>query len=77
MHHPTDRMTHTTAFVTPVVDHWLEREIVSGAQHQPPTADYDVCLVGWLIGVLFFGGFLTSSFFLESKVNFIKSSISY
>ena len=27
MHDPTDRMTHTTAFVTPVVDHWLEREI--------------------------------------------------
>ena len=25
MHHPTDRMTHTTAFVTPVVEHWLER----------------------------------------------------
>ena len=24
MHHPTD---HTTAFVTPVVEHWLEREI--------------------------------------------------
>ena len=22
-----DRITHTTAFVTPVVDHWLEREI--------------------------------------------------
>ena len=27
MHHPTDRMTHTTAFVTPVVEHWLQREI--------------------------------------------------
>ena len=27
MHHPTDRITHTTAFVTPVVAHWLEREI--------------------------------------------------
>ena len=27
MHHPTDRITHTTAFVTPFVDHWLEREI--------------------------------------------------
>ena len=27
MQHPTDRITHTTAFVTPVVDHWLEREI--------------------------------------------------
>ena len=27
MHHPTDRITHTTAFVTPVVEDWLEREI--------------------------------------------------
>ena len=32
MHHPTDRITHTTAFVTPVVEHWLEREIISGHQ---------------------------------------------
>ena len=23
MHHPTDRIAHTTAFVTPVVEHWL------------------------------------------------------
>ena len=30
MHHPTDRITHTMAFVTPVVEHWLEQEI---AQH--------------------------------------------
>ena len=27
MHHPTDRITHITAFVTPVVEHWLEWEI--------------------------------------------------
>ena len=27
MHHPTDRIAHTTAFVTPVLEHWLEREI--------------------------------------------------
>ena len=27
MHHPTDRRTYTTAFVTPVVEHWLEREM--------------------------------------------------
>ena len=27
MHHPTDRIAHTTAFVTPLVEHWLEREI--------------------------------------------------
>ena len=28
MHHPTDRVAHTTAFITPVVEHWLEREIL-------------------------------------------------
>ena len=27
MHHPTDRIAHTTVFVTPVVEHWLEREL--------------------------------------------------
>ena len=27
MHHPTARLTHTTAFGTPVVEYWLEWEI--------------------------------------------------
>ena len=27
MCHPTDRITHTMAFTTPVVEHWLEWEI--------------------------------------------------
>ena len=27
-----DRIAHTTAFVTPVVEHWLEREIAQSAQ---------------------------------------------
>ena len=27
MHHPTDRITHTTAFVTQVVEHKMGREI--------------------------------------------------
>ena len=27
MYHPIDRIAHTTAFVTPVVEHWLEQEI--------------------------------------------------
>ena len=31
MHHPTDK-THTTAFVTPVVEHWLERDIAQWVQ---------------------------------------------
>ena len=25
MHHPTDMIAHTTAFVAPVVEHWSER----------------------------------------------------
>ena len=34
MNHPTDRITHTTAFVTPIVDHWLEREIAQWVHHE-------------------------------------------
>ena len=34
MHHPTDRIAHTTAFVTPVVKHWLEREIAQWVRHK-------------------------------------------
>ena len=37
MHHPTDRITHTAAFVTPVVEHWLEWEI---AQWVHPMEDW-------------------------------------
>ena len=39
MHHPTDRIAHTTAFVTPVVEHWMEREI---AQWVHPMKDRSV-----------------------------------
>ena len=28
------RITHTTAFVTPVVEHWLEREIAQWIHHE-------------------------------------------
>ena len=37
MHHPTDRITHTTSFVTPVVEHWLEREMAQREQTDPTT----------------------------------------
>ena len=36
MHHPTDRITHTTVFVTPVVEHCMEREIAQWG-HQERT----------------------------------------
>ena len=34
MHHPTDMITHTTAFVTTVVEHWLKREIAQCVHHK-------------------------------------------
>ena len=34
MHHHTDRIAHTIAFVTPVVEHWLEREIAQWVHHE-------------------------------------------
>ena len=37
MHHPTDRIAHTTAFVTPVVEHWLEQEIAQWIHHEGST----------------------------------------
>ena len=39
MHHPTDRIAHTTAFVTPVVEHWLEREIVQYERKETQTKE--------------------------------------
>ena len=34
MHHPTDRIAHNTAFVTPVVEHWLERELAQWVHYE-------------------------------------------
>ena len=39
IHHPTDRIAHTTAFVTPVVEHWLEREISQWVYHMKDRSD--------------------------------------
>ena len=39
MHHPTDRIAHTTAFVTPVAEHWLEREIAQWVYYMKDRSD--------------------------------------
>ena len=39
MHHSTDRITHTTAFVTPVLEHWLEREIAQWVRPMKDRSD--------------------------------------
>ena len=58
MHHPTDSIIHTTAFVTPVVEHWLEREITyykmlkRFQQNTMPQTDIDItreCVHGTLL----------------------------
>ena len=39
MHRPTDRIPHTTASVTPDMEHWMEREIAQWIDHESrPTA---------------------------------------
>ena len=39
MHHPTHRIAHTTAFVTPVVEHWLEQEIAQWVHYMKDRSD--------------------------------------
>ena len=39
MHHPTDRMIHTTAFVLPDMEHWLERGIAQWAHPMKDRSD--------------------------------------
>ena len=39
MHHSTYRIAHTTDFVTPVVEHWLEREIAQWVHHMKDRSD--------------------------------------
>ena len=34
MYHHTDRIVHTTALVTPVVEHWQERELHQWVYHE-------------------------------------------
>ena len=34
MHYPTYTITHITAFVTSVVEHWLEQEITQWIHHE-------------------------------------------
>ena len=34
MHYPIDRIAHTTDFVTPVVEHWLEKEIAQWVHYE-------------------------------------------
>ena len=47
MHHPTDRIAHTTTFVTPVVEHWLERDFRSASILKDTTIQMLICKLGY------------------------------
>ena len=34
MHHPTDRIVNTMAFVTPVIELWVERDVAQWVCHE-------------------------------------------
>ena len=58
MHHLTDRITHTTAFVTPVMEHWLEREIAQWVHRSESDEGCDWCIY---VTVVTCAGTLTST----------------
>ena len=51
MHHPTDRIEYATAFVTPVVEHWLEREIAQWVPTMSGVVDCDGNEDGMRLGI--------------------------
>ena len=51
MHHPTDRITHTTAVVKPVVVHWLKREITQWVHHEGSIR----LMLRWVVGSILHG----------------------
>ena len=62
MHHPTDRIIHTTAFVTPVVEHWLEREIAQWVHPMKDRSDVD-CRVQ----LLRYAGVLIKKYYISMR----------
>ena len=53
MHHPTDKMAHTTAFVTPVVEHGLELEIAQWVHPMKDRSDDPTLLPRSYISLLY------------------------
>ena len=55
MHHPTDRITHTTAFVTPVVDSLMEPKTTFYLLKTKTVSDILNKLLFCVWGVFFWG----------------------
>ena len=64
MHHPTNRITHTTAFVTPVVEHWptgfMADDLVQREKGWPNEEHYYVRIISHFIINSVVGGALAN-----------------
>ena len=67
MHYPTDRIIHTTAFVTPVVEHMLEREIAQWVHHEGSIHKTSALLKHFLPSFSFFSFIFTLPLFLKKN----------
>ena len=56
MHHPTDRIAHTTFFVTPVMEHWLQREIPQWVPWGMDPMIHCTMVVYWFMGLSVYNG---------------------
>ena len=65
MHNPTDRIARTTAFVTPVVEHWLEQEIAQWVHPMKDRSDdpshHEQTLLPWSYILLEHGGITSAN----------------
>ena len=79
MHHPTDRITHTTAFITPVVEHWLEREIAQWVHPMKDRSDdpshHERTLYLWATSRSSLSS--KTKFYLEANVRVVSFKIDY
>ena len=81
MHHPTDRITHTTAFVTPVVEHWLEREIAQWVHPMKDRSDdpsnHERTLYLWATSHSLFNRVYTCLFTVQSVIRVLCVHVWY
>ena len=85
MHHPTDRITHTTAFVTPVVEHWLEREIADNGRNKQDEkrtqlkikiSNLLICFCSFDLSCPMLKFFILMNIFLKACFDLVKNSSS-
>ena len=68
MHHPTDRIVHYTAFVTTIVEHWLEREIAAESEMLNQKEWMNECLTAWKQSERVCNSYVFCSWYLDCMI---------